>query len=298
MCIVFFAHSYGRYKLVIAGNRDEFLDRPTARAHRDGDIFGGTDIAFASGYKSQLFATSNNKSKEIENNGSHTDTASTAGTENGRWMAINTRSGKFSFLTNYRENTPRLDAQSRGCLVRDYLKGEATPSRYCLQVDYCKSDWNGFHLIAGDLESISYVGSSGYLHQLNLEQVHGISNGPFLPSDSGQSEWPKVSHGKMIFKEIMDNDLGIKELQKQLFALLANETAYPASDIPLGLDAEMERKLSTICIDKDRFNGAYATRTMTLIIVDADNHGYFIERDLYSGSERSIHTTVEEFTID
>ena len=48
MCIIFFAYkSHPQYKLILAGNRDEFYDRPTRNAGYwwdHPDILGGRDL--------------------------------------------------------------------------------------------------------------------------------------------------------------------------------------------------------------------------------------------------------------
>jgi uncharacterized protein with NRDE domain len=71
MCLILFAYKvHPKYKLMVAANRDEFYQRPTAPAHfwKDApDILAGRDLE-----------------------------------KMGTWMGV-TKSGQFAALTNYRD---------------------------------------------------------------------------------------------------------------------------------------------------------------------------------------------------
>ena len=97
MCLILFAwQAHPLYSLVIAANRDEFHQRPSADAD-----FWGDDPAILAGRDLQA---------------------------GGTWLGV-TRSGRFAAITNYREPTvPNLPSKhSRGHLVRDYLRSEQSP---------------------------------------------------------------------------------------------------------------------------------------------------------------------------
>ena len=88
MCLILLAHDlHPRYRLVVAANRDEFYERPTAPAHwweEEPGVLGGRDLR-----------------------------------SGGTWMGI-TRHGRFAAITNFREpGKVRADAPSRGGLVLD-----------------------------------------------------------------------------------------------------------------------------------------------------------------------------------
>ncbi|HSQ86797.1 MAG TPA: NRDE family protein, partial [Desulfobacterales bacterium] len=87
-----------KYRMVLAANRDEYYDRPTAPIafHDDSpDVLGGLDLK-----------------------------------HQGMWLGI-TRFGRVAAITNYRDPGLNLsDAPSRGFLVRDYLIGKASPIKY------------------------------------------------------------------------------------------------------------------------------------------------------------------------
>lgn len=93
MCICFYTLSHPVYSLVLITNRDEFLQRPTLKAHwhgQDGSVLSGLDVQ--------------------------------AG---GTWCGIERRGGRFGLLTNVREEaTTRPNQLSRGRLVSDWLEEE------------------------------------------------------------------------------------------------------------------------------------------------------------------------------
>lgn len=100
MCLIAFAYkAHPRYPLIVAANRDEFLDREADPAHFWEDhpiILAGRD----------------RKAK-------------------GTWMGV-TRSGRFAAVTNHRDlRRPAVNGPSRGLLVRDALladpPGDAAP---------------------------------------------------------------------------------------------------------------------------------------------------------------------------
>src|SRR5699024_9274461 len=92
MCIVTFnQHQHPKYKLIIASNRDEFYERPTAQAHFWEDhpsILAGRDL------------------KEM-----------------GTWLGI-TQTGRIAILTNFRDlASERLERKSRGTVDQLYHYG-------------------------------------------------------------------------------------------------------------------------------------------------------------------------------
>ncbi len=93
MCLILVAYrAHPDYELLVAANRDEFHDRPTAPLAFWEDsphVLAGRDLK-----------------------------------EGGTWMGI-TRAGCFAALTNYRDpRSVQPNAPSRGHLVSDYLQGD------------------------------------------------------------------------------------------------------------------------------------------------------------------------------
>ncbi|CAM0139640.1 unnamed protein product [Umbelopsis sp. WA50703] len=111
-------------ELSICGNRDEYLHRPTSRAHfwdsPHAHVLAGTDL----------------------------DPSATLN-QDGSWLAI-TKNGQFAALTNYREMQVQ-GRLSRGCLVRDFVTRKQTPEQYFDILNPHKQEYSGFNLICGQL---------------------------------------------------------------------------------------------------------------------------------------------------
>lgn len=139
-----------RGESVFAGNRDEFLNRPTAKAHfwpsPDSNVLAGTDLE---------------------------QTATPL--HNGTWLGI-TKDGRFAALTNYREKK-YWGKLSRGALVRDFLTSRAQPMDYMHQIAPKASDYGGFSLICLDLKKPSERGSMAYFTNREEKQVFTLSGG-------------------------------------------------------------------------------------------------------------------------
>ena len=119
MCITFFycnpAPRSGLYRLVLAFNRDEYLDRATAKAEWDdqGKILCGRDA--------------------------------TQGKEGGTWLAVDRR-GRLGFVTNIFTGSREVGAKGRGFLVLDYLKGDKSAKDYLESVAAEEAVYNPFNL--------------------------------------------------------------------------------------------------------------------------------------------------------
>jgi uncharacterized protein with NRDE domain len=159
MCLIFISfQSHPKYKLIVAGNRDEFYNRKTEAANYwsdDPQILAGRDLE--------------------------------AG---GTWLGVN-KSGKISMLTNYRDvNNMNPAAPSRGQLVSDFLRSAQSPESYMKEIESDGKKYNGFNLIVGNPGELWYY--SNYrpgVTKLN-PGFYGISNHLL------ESPWPKVLIGK------------------------------------------------------------------------------------------------------
>ena len=137
--------------LILAANRDEDYDRPTLRAAFWGDapdILGGRDAL-------QL----------------------------GSWLAI-TRSGRFAAVTNLRGSHRDPRKRSRGELVSEFVRGNATPKEYCETVASREHQYAGFHLIAGEVGG--EIDECGGEPPHEIGPIHALSNAP-----AGE-RWAKV----------------------------------------------------------------------------------------------------------
>lgn len=156
MCLIALAwQPDSRHHLVIAANRDERHDRPTAPLGRWTDapsIIAGRDLE-----------------------------------SGGTWMGI-TDDGRFAAITNFRETTePPPDAPSRGTIVTDFLRSTLEPQAWLDSLRERAAGFAGFNLVVGTRHSLSFL-SNRSEQAMTLEPgIYGLSNGPW------DANWPKVA---------------------------------------------------------------------------------------------------------
>ncbi|MCP4655059.1 MAG: NRDE family protein, partial [bacterium] len=119
MCLILLAYDvHPRYRLIVAANRDEYYDRPTAPLswwQDHPEVLAGRDLR-----------------------------------SGGTWMGV-TRGGRFAAVTNYREPGGRdPDALSRGRLVLGFLTSNVDAPDYLASLRTEEDAYNGFSLVAGD----------------------------------------------------------------------------------------------------------------------------------------------------
>ncbi len=167
MCLILFAyHSHPKYKLIVAANRDEEYERPTAPVHYWEDhpqILAGRDL------------------KQM-----------------GTWMGV-TREGRFSALTNYRSLSEMnaVGKRSRGELVGDFLKNQCAAGGIPSEVAENRNLYPGFNLLAGDKDELYYYSNIENKVKKLKPGIYGVSNHLL------NTEWPKVKKGKEGLEEIV-----------------------------------------------------------------------------------------------
>ena len=188
MCLILFAwQAHPRYSLVVAANRDEFHQRPSAAAdfwEDDPGILAGRDLQGG-----------------------------------GTWLGI-TRSGRFAAITNYREplNPEPPPERSRGLLVRDFLIDDRAPLRHARDLRAEGSSYQGFNLLLGTPDSLAWV-SNRCDEPLSVSAgSHGLSNHLL------DTEWPKVHSGRERLDELLEVENLEPEA---LFELLTDQALTP-----------------------------------------------------------------------
>ncbi len=161
MCLILFAwRNHPRYDLIVAANRDEFHERPTAAAEpweEAPHVLAGRDLR-----------------------------------SGGTWLGIST-SGRFAAVTNYRDPASlKTDAPSRGGLASEFLLGAEPPGAYLDRIAPSADRYNGFSLLVGDRDSLHYYSNRGGTLELKTG-IYGLSN-RLLDTD-----WEKVTGGKKDF---------------------------------------------------------------------------------------------------
>lgn len=240
MCIILFAiNVHPNYPLIIASNRDEYLDRPTEKmkiwsnsssvpchdAPSDGDgsvnqrtekhhqrriSLAGRDLVGEGTWLgvslSQMYGDSDGREEVHINSG--TDNTRHANGGRLRWAAV----------TNFRgKNDNEVHGKaSRGSIPMDFLEMSTKQPAECfaseLQVHRGK-EYNGFNLLVGDETGVYYCtnrdgwydADRAYPNSSNEKNplspgVHGLSNGHL------DTPWFKVIRGKELLKKLCEED--------------------------------------------------------------------------------------------
>lgn len=155
MCLIALAwRAHPRYPLVLAGNRDEFHDRPSAPLANWPDapgVHGGRDLRAGGG-----------------------------------WLALSA-AGRLAAVTNVREPVPGASLRSRGALVTQFLTGRdgATDAARALMPQ--AAAYGAFNLLLYDGADLSYAGNRPQPHwQAVAPGLHGLSNAAL------DTPWPKT----------------------------------------------------------------------------------------------------------
>lgn len=221
MCLVLIAlDSHPDYSLILAANRDEFYDRPTAPAAFWADapsVLAGRDLKAS-----------------------------------GTWLGID-RHGRFAAVTNYGQGQRESPAaRSRGQLVSDFLTRDVGALEHVERARKEADLYNGFNLIAGDPWGVFYFSNrQGRVRHL-APGVYGLSNHLL------DTPWPKVAATKSAFGALLSD--GAPELTAELFALLSDRNRPADALLPsTGVGPEWERLLSSAFIASDDYGTRSST---------------------------------------
>ena len=154
MCLIAFAwNHHPRWRLLLAGNRDEFHARPSAPLARwpAPPIIAGKDLE--------------------------------AG---GTWLGV-TDDGRCSVVTNVRDPRDPQLGRSRGLLALDYLGGSVDATAHATALLATAADYRPFNLLTFDAKAAFYLGNRPDSRaQAITPGVHGRSNADF------NTPWPKT----------------------------------------------------------------------------------------------------------
>lgn len=226
MCLLVLAWmSHPRYRLVVAANRDEFHERPTAPLAWWSDatgILAGRDL--------------------------------TAG---GTWLGV-TRKGRFGAVTNFRDfdSLPASDAPSRGGLVPQFLVGDETPKQFVARVGPGAARFAGFNLLAAGTRSLYYLSNRAVASPRELAPgVYGLSNHEL------DRPWPKLVRARSRFAAALDDD---EPDAAALFDVLSDsESADDPAQFDTGLPPGLARAMSSPFVRHPRYGTRCSTVLMT-----------------------------------
>lgn len=215
MCLLVLAwKTHPKYRLVLAGNRDEFHDRPAAPLNwwqDDPRILAGKDLK--------------------------------AG---GTWLGV-ARSGRFGIVTNYRDlQAPVEGAPSRGLLVPRFLTGATSPKEFLDDLRGAAPRYSGFNLLVGGSRALYYFSNRGMTAPQALAPgVYGLSNHAL------DTPWPKLAKTRARFEAALhEAELNVETL----FGLLADRERAADAELPsTGLPADWERIVSAPFIVNERY---------------------------------------------
>ncbi|MCP8968400.1 NRDE family protein [Ectobacillus ponti] len=211
MCLIHVAYQvHTRYSLIVAANRDELRDRPTAPAHFWADmphILAGRDLE-----------------------------------RMGTWMGV-TAEGRFAALTNYRNpKEETAGKRTRGELVSGFLQSAEAPEVYMRRVQEEGQAYPGFNLLVSDGGKLLYYSNVQNEVQVLQPGIYGLSNA-FL-----NDPWPKVQRGMDGMKRCLRG--AEEGLTACLLEMLQHAEPAPDELLPAtGVSLEWERRLSPLFIE-------------------------------------------------
>ena len=276
MCVLFLYYNDNpdpsKYRLILANNRDENVDRPTKPL----DFWGSTKICLSG--------------QDLRND-----------LEGSTWLGM-TKTGKVAVLLNIL-GPSEVEKESRGFLIKNFLTSNLGCQSYIDQCVHPKRDsYNGFHLLLLDTSSpqtdVAYFNNREN-HTICSEVPKDNNCICLSNSKSAKTPFQKVAKGGEKFKEIVEkfNYKDKKcELIGKLLEFLKDRTKY-GDDPVLKIQAEStisEGNKTHFAKDPEELSSLYfflpesrfGTRTHSIITMDFDGHCEYLEK--------TLHTAVDE----
>lgn len=220
MCLILFSfEQHPKYRLILAANRDEFLDRPT----RPAAPWPAPDAIIAG--------------KDLK-----------AG---GTWLGVSPL-GRFAAVTNYRDlKTERKTGPSRGHLVKDFVTSGVEADSYLDNLEASAPSYSGYNILLGTKEGCWWYSNISREKRLVVPGLYGLSN-HFL-----DTPWPKVVRGKTRLAELIRADQLTPEAVFEMLNDETQAPDNQLPDTGVGL--EWERKLSSMFIRMPRYGTRCST---------------------------------------
>jgi uncharacterized protein with NRDE domain len=246
MCLVAFAvGASARWPLVIAANRDEFLERPTLPLARwntasGQEVISGRDLR--------------------------------AG---GTWMGI-TPGGRIAFLTNVRQAQPEAAPRSRGELVTRWLESTGDAASFVAALEDQGAAFGGFNLVLGDLRQKAWTWITNKYEGAPALHAQALAPGLYGLSNAGlDTPWPKTLELKRVLAAALQSGDGTEGLQRLWTALGNRQRALPANLPHTGVPPDLEEALSSAFVEVPE--RAYGTRCSTVLLATASGRDWDVE---------------------
>lgn len=245
MCLIAFAlYASPARPLLIASNRDEFFDRPTAPLDRwrldDGsDVVGGRDLR-----------------------------------DGGTWLGLSPQ-GRVAMLTNVRQPLAAVARRSRGELVTRWLQSGGDAE--CFAAGLAPDDYGAFNLVVGDFHSRAWHwlsnrdpeaphgDAASVLHRRPLGAgIYGLSNA------SLDTPWPKT---RLLKAAVSESLMSSSDWLTPLTRALTDQVQVQDAKLPrTGVPDDWERALSSPFVRMPE--RAYGTRASQVVSVRAQARGF------------------------
>ncbi|MEN4904894.1 NRDE family protein [Luteimonas sp. TWI1437] len=217
--------------LALIANRDEAHARPTAAAGADPEaphVFGGRDLR-----------------------------------SGGSWLQASSRR-RLAAVTNVRAGVaPETAPLSRGWLVRDFVRGDASAERFAHALADNAAGYGRFNLLLWDGDALWFASNHPRFAVAEVAPgLHAMSNGAF------DAPWPKSNAATRTLHDWLAASPDASGSLAPLFAGLRD--VRPADDAQLpdtGVGLALERRLSPPFIE----DPVYGTRSSTVVLAGTDD---------------------------
>lgn len=206
MCLIGIAYrTHAKHELVLAANRDEFHDRPSASAAAWADhphIFGGRDLR-----------------------------------QKGSWLAVSA-TGRVAAITNVRRMVPPdPGSPSRGKLVARFLQDTASAAEFAAGLADDAGNYPGFNLLLYDGSDLRFVTNTPDFRDEPVPPgIHTVSNATL------DTPWPK---SRRLHQALEAWSRDNWESFTPLFKALADRTPGAEAELPnTGVGKSLEKLLS------------------------------------------------------
>lgn len=213
MCLIAIAiKRHPDFPLIIAANRDEFYNRPTAPLgfwKTRGNLLAGRDLK-----------------------------------EGGTWLGV-ARTGRIAAVTNFRDPLRIVkNSISRGELVSGFLDSIDEPGAFLDKLRKSRSRYNGFNLLFGDMDRLFWYSNVADRHEILKPGIHVLSN-RFL-----NTPWPKSEKIRAEMTRLLETGGAIDP--EDILAMLSDRERPDDELLPdTGVGIEWERILSSVFVTSE-----------------------------------------------